>query len=175
MNDLNEIIIEEYNPEWVVIYAQEAKMIKEILKNRLIDIQHIGSTAIPEIAAKPVIDMMIGLKSLENAPECIELLVKNGYCYIQRHEAIIPDRRFLRKPSEGLRKFHIHMVEYDGRLWREYISFRDYLRENDNIREEYEQLKKELAAKFKADRGSYVDGKDAYVKRIIEQAMKFYY
>ena len=117
---------------------------------------------------------MIGLKSLDDASQCIPLIESLDYQYIPEHETILPDRRFFRKPprKQGKRTFHIHMVEINSYFWKRQLLFRDYLRSHPEALKEYEQLKIGLAEIHKENRQAYIDGKDNFIKKILGLAQE---
>lgn len=168
------VIIEEYNPNWKIKYNKVKDKILEKIGEFVIAMEHIGSTAIPGLSSKPIIDILIGLRSLDDAEKCIPKLIELEFEYIKEHEKIFPDRRFYRKPAKGLgkREFHIHMVEINSCFWKRQILFRDYLIKHPEELEEYEKLKRNLALKFKENRQAYSDGKDEFVQKILKKAQK---
>jgi len=132
-----------------------------------IQVEHIGSTAVRDLAAKPVIDIMIG------APLCvvdskIELIQSLGYVYFPEYEKEIPLRRFFAKFENGVRKFHLHALMAYGESWENHIFFRDYLRLHPEIRVKYQTLKVSLAEKFLNEREKYTDAKSDFIKKILE-------
>jgi len=115
-----QIIIEDYNPDWPKMFEAERDNIFKALENR-VSIEHIGSTAVPGLAAKPIIDIMIGLNHLEKAKKCIRPLEQIGYEYIPSYEIIIPERRYFCKSLFDKETFHLHMVEYGSDFWLRHI------------------------------------------------------
>jgi len=168
------ILIADYDPRWPEIYEAEKERILDAIGRWLADIRHVGSTAVPGLAAKPTIDVMPGLRSLDDALPCIAPLGALGYEYRPELESELPERRYFDKPAgsewRGLRKFHLHMVETSSDFWRRHILFRDYLREHPEVAREYESLKRELAARYGADREGYTGAKTAFITSIEERA-----
>ena len=134
-------------------FEKEAGRIREILDKGLVTrIEHFGSTAIPGLAAKPIIDLLVGVRSLEEAKQVVVSPLKGlGYAYWSENPD--PQRMFFAKglPPNGPRTHHIHMVEPDSVLW-ERLLFRDYLRQHADEAARYEQLKYRLAHRFSSDR-----------------------
>lgn len=163
------IDIEEYNENWVNIYKDEKANILADIELYIEDIQHIGSTAIPSLAAKPTIDICIGVKSLDVADKyMIRNLELKGYDYLQFLEEQIPQRRYLQKLDDTEKHlFHIHIVVKDGILWNEHINFRNYLINHPSIARKYEELKISLKAKYSDDRKSYTEGKTEFIRNIV--------
>ncbi len=168
--DTEDVNIEPYNPEWPKKFENEAQILHEVLDgNQIISIKHVGSTAIPGLSAKPVIDILIGVKSLPDIKEFIPILEKLEYSYWDKNPQ--KDGYFFVKglPPNGPRTFHIHIVEMGSKQW-EKLLFRDYLRNHPNEAKSYEKLKFELAEKYKTDREAYSNAKGEYIESIIEKA-----
>jgi GrpB-like predicted nucleotidyltransferase (UPF0157 family) len=164
------IVISEYDPLWPQLFGNERDKIRAVLGERVRMIEHIGSTAVPNLAAKPTIDIGIGLRSLGDAPPCISLLEEFGYMYEPTFEAEIPDRRFLWKGTPTLHIAHLHMAAVDTSAWIRPIAFRDYLRNHPDEAQTYAMLKKHLAAVHGIDIDAYMRGKTAFVEAILTKA-----
>lgn len=164
------IIVVEYDPRWRDIFEAERKRLAKILANRVFEIQHIGSTSVPGLAAKPVIDIAIGLRDLNDAAGCIPILEKDGYSYVPEFDRVIPERRFLWRVNNQRQRYHLHLADTKSLVWINSIRFRDYLKRHKEEAVEYGQLKAELAVKCGSDIGSYVDGKTEFVERILALA-----
>ena len=133
------IILSPYNPNWVKKFKIEKEKLQDILTNNLIAIEHIGSTAIPGIYAKPVIDILIGVKNLNHINgQLITQIESLGYRYVQGYEKELPYRRFFFKNSSNkTRTYHIHLVNYPSAFWQRHILFRDYLRKYSDEAKKY--------------------------------------
>ena len=140
--------------------------------NKVVAVEHIGSTAVPGLGAKPIIDIMVGLCRLSDAEDCIEPLRRIGYEYVPELEAEIPERRYFHKgPSNVPEKhYHLHMAEINSDFWNVQILFRDYLRTHSDSAQEYFELKKDLAAKHRFDREGYNEAKTSFIKSTIAKA-----
>ena len=114
----------------------------------------IGSTAVPGLGAKPILDIMVGVSDLAKVEARITDLETAGYEYVPEYEAELPDRRYFRKPRTGTRRFHLHCVRLGGRFWSGHLLFRDYLRENPDVARAYFELKLDLASRFRLNRDS---------------------
>ncbi|HYG77750.1 MAG TPA: GrpB family protein [Planctomycetota bacterium] len=167
------IIVTLYDPRWPLLFRDECERIRELIKAPA-EIEHVGSTAVEGLAAKPVIDILIGLPRMSDAPLWIALLQKLGYEYVPEFEKVMPERRFFRRFENGVRAQHIHMVERGGDFWIRHIAFRDYLRTHPDEALAYGRLKLELAENFRDDREAYMDGKDAFIKALEQRAMAEY-
>jgi len=128
------------------------------------DIQNIGSTSVEGLSAKPIIDMMIGIPSLDDAKHCIPQLEAMGYEYVLEFEKDLPMRRYLRKSDNGVRTHQIHMVERSSDFWNKHIAFRDILRTHSTVRNEYATLKYRLAEAYRYDREGYTDAKTDFIE-----------
>ena len=168
---MDEVVIVEYDPHWRKLFELEVASIKRVLDNNEITrIEHFGSTAVLGLATKPVIDLLIGVKSLSWAKQnAIAPLESLGYAYWSDNRD--PTKMFLVKglPPNGPRTHHIHIVEPDSVLW-ERLLFRDYLRTYPDEAMRYARLKRQLAQKFKCDREAYTQGKTEYIKSVMKKA-----
>jgi GrpB-like predicted nucleotidyltransferase (UPF0157 family) len=161
----------DYDPLWPRMFDKEKALILSALGNKAICIEHIGSTAVPGLGAKPIIDIMVGIPNLSDAKRCISPLERIGYEYVPEYEDSIPERRYLRKgPNEPNKHYHLHMVEYDGEFWKRQLFFRDYLRTHPEKASEYFKLKKELAVKYRLNREDYTEAKTPFIASIVSKA-----
>lgn len=159
-----EVEIAPYQPEWPAQFEMEKRRIKQALGDLAIEIHHMGSTAIPGLAAKPIIDIMIVVRQLDDAAQCIAPLKELGYTFIDHPENV--DRRFLRKGHHP-HTHHAHIVEQDSPALKDHLAFRDALRSDPQRREQYAALKYELANRHKHDRAMYTESKTEFVHGII--------
>ncbi len=167
----DEVIVVEYNPLWPQLFEEEKARILFLIEPWVKQIEHIGSTAVLGLGAKPIIDIMVGLHSLDDARHCIPLLETIGYEYVPQHEALMPERRYFHKGSKRFsRTHHLHMVETASEFWERHLLFRDYLRAHKDTAREYYELKKELATRFRSNREAYTDAKTNFIQEVIEQA-----
>jgi GrpB-like predicted nucleotidyltransferase (UPF0157 family) len=163
--------IVDYDPEWPDLYEKEKRRILEVAGDIIAGIEHVGSTAIPGIGAKPILDIMVAVNSLSDAEECIEPLRKIGYEYQPEHEASMPERRFFRRgnpPKE--QHYHLHMVEQTSDFWKRHLLFRNYLRVHPKAAQDYYELKKRLAYKYGSDREGYTEAKTSFIESVVERA-----
>lgn len=169
MSEEEPIRLEDYNSGWISKFAAEKELLQNTLGSRVSGgIEHVGSTAVPALIAKPIIDIMVGVEELEKARECIPLLEKIGYLYAPYKT----DRmHWFCKPSLQRREFHLYLIEPSHPEWKARIAFRNYLSSHPETAAEYAALKKELAAKFEHDREAYTDGKSNFIKSIVEKAL----
>ncbi len=151
------IIIADYDPVWPQHFARErAEILRVCGTAPFVRIEHTGSTSVPGLAAKPIIDIMPGLRSLDDALPLIAQLASVGYEYVPEHERPseidegMPFRRYFRKDVNGERAFHMHMVEAGSEFWVTHLLFRDFLRISPEDAAEYERVKRRVAAAYNA-------------------------
>lgn len=165
-----EIHIAPYDPSWPVRFEDERAILARVIGPWVVrPIEHIGSTAVAGLDAKPVIDMMAPVESLDASRPALPVLEKAGYCYAPYRTDIT---HWFCKPSPSFRTHHLHLVPFGSQLWIERLAFRDYLRAHPQIASEYAQLKKRLAEQYRLDREAYTDAKTAFVNRILKLAKK---
>ena len=166
------ITVVNYDPEWPSKYVRERDYITEILKDNCISIYHIGSTSVPELAAKPIIDIMVVVRSLDRVDAVAEKSSDMGYEYLG--EFGIVGRRYLRKGGDE-RTHQIHIFQSDD--WNNigrHLAFRDYMRTHEKERNQYAKIKKDLAQKFPYDIDGYCDGKENFVREMENCALAQY-
>jgi len=167
MNGNEKIIIKEYDPQWPKLFEAEHTVIMEAIGHYVADIKHVGSTAVPGLAAKPVIDIMVGLRRILDAQDCILPIEGMEYEYVPEFEAEFPERRYFRKSMNGKRTHQIHMVEIGTDFWKRHLLFRDHLREHSKTADEYGLLKRKLAITFENDREGYTNAKTPFIQNIL--------
>lgn len=142
------IILEKYNPDWKNTFEKEKDLLQNVLQDLQIKVEHIGSTAIPHVCAKPVIDILLGVSNLNLlTQDHIDRIQSLGYQYVPLFEKHLPFRRFFQKDNEkGQRTHQIHLCTHPSAWWSKHILFRDYLRAYSEKAENYSQMKLELAA-----------------------------
>ncbi len=157
-----------YDPEWPRLFKAEAQRLRAALAPLVILLEHTGSTSVPGLAAKPVLDILAGVTEGTPLDPYIAGLVAAGY--VHRGEQGIPGREFFRRGDP--RAYHIHLTRVDSGFWREHLAFRDYLRAHADARDEYARLKYALAAQFPDDRGAYIDRKAPFIGRVLALASR---
>ncbi len=160
------VVIVPYQMEWPIFFEQEANRIQAAIGIFVSTIQHIGSTSVPGLAAKPIIDILVGLKSLEDTPHFVPPLIQQGYRYFPEHETTFPERRYFSRIQDNNHGYHLHMVEPGSLFFQRHLAFRDYLRNHPATAAEYAELKLDLAAKFGSDREGYTSAKSAFIQKI---------
>lgn len=153
---------------WEIVFGREAKAIKSVVPPELcLGIEHFGSTAVPGLIAKPIIDMVVGLPSLSVESSLIRCLSRVKYEFVPELRTRYPDILYFHKGRVELRSFHLHAVIYQGPTWNRYLGFRNALRRDPVVRIEYQEVKKVLAAIFPNDRASYTEGKRAFIDQVV--------
>lgn len=164
------IILSEYNPQWPMLFEREKAAIFSVIGNFNPTIEHIGSTSVPALAAKPIIDIMVGLTDLNDADFLVSQIEELGYTYFSQYEDEMPYRRFFRKGAGDVVTHHIHMVAIDSEFWVRHLLFRNCLRENPEIALKYADLKRNLAQKEWGDSNDYADAKSNFIRSIEQYA-----
>jgi GrpB-like predicted nucleotidyltransferase (UPF0157 family) len=166
------IVVSEYDAEWPRMFERERAAVGAALGDMVVSIEHVGSTAVPGLAAKPIIDLLVGVRSLvtarTRAPEPLRHL---GYVLIPEYESWLPDEMFFRKSGRGPWTHHLHVMEPSNPQWERRVLFRDYLRAHPEAASEYAALKKSLAARFGDDIAAYRDAKHEFVETVTAKAL----
>ena len=158
-----------YDPSWPGLFDGERRLLLVVLEPWLAGpIEHVGSTAVPGLAAKPVIDVYAGVETLHASRPAIAAVAALGYCY-SPYDA--ESKHWFCKPSLAFRTHHLHLVPLGSRSWVEVIAFRDYLRSHAQVAAEYSELKRRLAVEHRFDRESYTDAKGPFISRITALAL----
>ena len=161
------VAVEKHNDEWDVCAKDTISVLKMILKDVAVDIQHIGSTAIKNICAKPIIDIVIGVNDLNQIIELNSILEENGFLYRGQDH---PEQLLYVCGDDNFITHHIHVCIYDSKPWNDYINMRDYLNSHDEDARAYSELKKKLAKKYADDRKTYTSMKAEMIAQIIDKA-----
>ncbi len=162
------VIVVPYDEAWPSLFLEERARIERALGSWAESIEHVGSTAVPGLAAKPIIDIMVGVRRLKNADRCSRPLERLSYeC---RGEAGIRGRLFFRKGDP--RTHHLHVAEVGSEFWERHLAFRDYLRTHPDTAREYARLKYGLADCFREDRVAYTEAKTGFVTEVVRRAMR---
>jgi rfaE bifunctional protein nucleotidyltransferase chain/domain len=167
--DVPPVRIVPYDPRWPEMFEEERRRILEACGGAVAAVEHVGSTSVPGLGAKPVIDLMAGVRSLDDAPLCVTPLHRLGYVYVPRLEILMPERRYFRRGRPGAGTHHLHMVELGGDFWVKHLLFRDYLRAHPEAARDYETLKRKLADAHGSDHGAYTDAKTDFILSAVEK------
>ncbi len=161
-----EIELHPYDPSWPAAYDAERQRLQSLLHDTLLDIQHIGSTAVPGLTAKPIIDMLAGVRSIAVAESLTALLCASGYTTSLEFNQSLTDRKWFMRWADGRRTHHLHVVVHGGPAWTERLRFRDALRSNPELAARYAALKVTFAAMHRGDREAYTDAKAEFVRSL---------
>lgn len=157
-----------YDPSWPGLFTAEQRRLNAILLQDgvALAIEHTGSTSIPGLAAKPILDILAGAPDPAALARAIDTLQRADYIY--RGEQGIPGRHFFRRGNP--RQYHVHLTLTGSDFWRDHLLFRNCLRANSEVAAEYAAIKHELAKRYPFDRESYIDGKTQFVQRVLREA-----
>jgi GrpB-like predicted nucleotidyltransferase (UPF0157 family) len=169
MADAERVEIVTYNGAWPDAFKEERdRLLISVGAFLAGTIEHVGSTSVPGLSAKPIIDIQIGVAGLAESRPAFDPLQALGY----RYDAFRPDvMHFLEKRAVGRQAYNLQLIPYGSDCWNRRIAFRDYLRSYPEAAQEYELLKKQLARDFPLDRAAYGRGKGPFIRRISEQAL----
>lgn len=163
------VVLAPHDPAWAGAFADEAGRIRAALDARPAEVAHVGSTAVPGLSAKPILDLMVGVAPDRDVAAYVAPLQAIGYAY--RGEHGLPGRHyFVRDDASGRRTHHLHLVATDGAIWRAHLAFRDALRASPERRAAYEALKRDLATRHVGERLAYTEGKAAFIHETLWQA-----
>jgi len=157
-----------YDPDWAALFREEQIRLIGLLGPLILDIQHVGSTAIPACLAKPILDLSISVADLQSTDGLIQLLSNQGWEF--KGEAGIPGRHFLIKGPPAGRTHHLHIAEPFSRVRLNHINFRDCLIAHPDLVQQYNDLKRGLAEQFADDVETYTQGKAAFIQMVLARA-----
>jgi GrpB-like predicted nucleotidyltransferase (UPF0157 family) len=158
--------IAEYDARWPLVFISERQRILDQCCALGLKLEHIGGTSIPGMCAKPVVDIAAGRRHETTTEDCVAALSQAGYEHAG--ERGVPGREFFLRGQP--RKYHLHLVEEAGPLWRDYLAFRDYLQAHAETARNFADLKRVLAARFPHDREAYMNAKSPHVQNILALA-----
>lgn len=157
----------EHDPHWFILAEEHIIKIKKALGEAAIGIEHVGSTAVPGLCAKPIIDIVVGVQELnENIASCME---QAGYSYRPAHDS--QTHMLFVDADREIRRAHVHVVPYMSMEWRNYLNFRDYLKAFPHVRQAYAELKTSLAQKYPNEREQYTREKADFITYSLRKAM----
>lgn len=156
----------EHHAQWAELFEAEARFLREEIADLIADIQHVGSTAVPGLPAKPIIDIAVAVRESGDISALADRLTRYSYIY-RGDSGQNGGHLVVKEPQPGVRTVHIHIVEIDDDQWHSWQKFRDALRDDAVLRERYSCLKRELARKHAGDRRSYTAGKDHFITKAL--------
>lgn len=157
----------EHDPAWAGLAADACRQVREAAGSLVLDVQHVGSTAVPDLPAKPILDLVAAVDTLDVIPELAERLTPIGY--IDRGDAgDSGGYLFVWESEPDIRTIHLHVVAPDDVQWTNYLRFRDLLRQDSHLRKRYANLKQELLERFPDNRKSYTRSKDGFIREVLK-------
>jgi GrpB-like predicted nucleotidyltransferase (UPF0157 family) len=160
--------IHPYDREWPARFEAQRPSVERILEPWLAaPVEHVGSTSVPGLAAKPVVDMLAGVHDLDASRPCIDLLSADGWLWAPYREDV---EHWFCRPTPEERTHHLHVVAHGGEEWRDMLDFRDALRADADLLDRYAMLKQELATRHRDDRNAYTEAKAAFIRAALAVA-----
>ncbi|MBN8233878.1 GrpB family protein [Halobacillus kuroshimensis] len=164
---MRKVEVVSYDSNWSFFFEQEKQLLEKIFSPTLVEVHHIGSTAVPGLAAKPVIDLLPVVSELKAVDEAVAAMEEAGY--EAKGENGLPGRRFFQKGGQD-RTHHVHVFEVGSPEIERHLVFRDYLRTHDAERNAYGRLKKQLAQAHRFNIDAYIEGKGGFVQQLQQDA-----
>lgn len=160
----------EHNEAWASVAEAECRRLRSALRECIRDIRHIGSTAVPGLFSKPIVDLIAGFDSLDDAISQIPRLSALDYVYLAEQNDSLLHRRWLMRQFRGRRTTHLHLVQYGSQAWNDRVLFCELLKNSARLRRKYEALKFGLAASHASDRAAYGEAKSAFIAECLRNA-----
>ena len=162
------VALREYDPRWASQFAAVAAELQAVFGDG-VTVEHIGSTAVPGLCAKPVLDVLLGADHLDRFAAAVPAMAAGGFVYRAAYEAEMPERRYFVREAGALPRVHVHGVVRGGALWCEHLRFRDRLRTDALARDRYAALKRELAAAHRDDKAAYTLAKAPFIRALLDE------
>ena len=162
------VVLRPYDGRWAELFELERLRLQTALGDDVLAVEHIGSTSVPGLAAKPILDVGVAVDNFEAAFALVPRLEELGYTF--RGEQGIPRRHYFVQGSDQSRTHHLHLLEHTNPEWRDLLRFRDRLRAQPETVRAYEALKRQLAERYPNDREAYTDGKYRFVRAVLGRA-----
>jgi GrpB-like predicted nucleotidyltransferase (UPF0157 family) len=161
------IVVVDYDPAWPALFAALRAPVVAALQEIAVAIEHVGSSAVPGLAAKPIIDLAVAIRTETRLPEAIEQLACLGYVY--EGDLGVPGRAAFAWPPQAVRH-HLYVCALDSAAYRRHLLFRDYLRAHPDMTAAYAALKRQLAALYRTQRDAYTEAKGPFVRTAMSRA-----
>ena len=169
------IVVCDYDPAWPASFEKESVIIRNALGPLVLTVEHIGSTAVPGLPSKPIIDLLVGVRSFDEATErCVGPMQGLGYVYIPEYASWLPGELFFRKGPPGPWTHHVHLMETCHPRTEAFLVFRDYLRAHPESARAYAAVKRSLAVSSQDDIKAYRTGKSSFVEEATEKAREWH-
>lgn len=162
-----EVCVVDYRIGWPAQFARIAAELRSVVAESGVVLEHVGSTAVPGLCAKPVLDIALGVGDLAQIEAKIPALAGLGFNYRPGYESEITDRRYFVRPEDPLPRVHLHAVLLDGTLWRQHLAFRDALRDDPALAQSYAALKRHLALVHASDKAAYTRAKAPFIRQVL--------
>jgi len=156
-----------HDRRWARQFEEEKKKLEKILGTYVVAIEHIGSTSVPDLMAKPIIDIAVGVRTMKHGKRYVRLLEKARYFW-RPNSGRLDQHILFAKGDEKKRTHYIHLFKYNGTIWKHDMAFRDYLRSHPSRARQYAKLKLALAKKYPNDRTAYTAGKSAFIENTLQ-------
>jgi GrpB-like predicted nucleotidyltransferase (UPF0157 family) len=164
---MSELVLSEYQDTWPRQFLLVAEQLRASVPAPGAVLEHIGSTSVPGLCAKPVLDVMLGVSSLAELEQFFPALGSAGFVYRPEYETVIPDRRYFVRPEGQTARVHLHVLLLGGVLWQQHVCFRNALREEPPLREQYATLKRALAVAHAGDKSAYTEAKAPFIRQVL--------
>ena len=163
------VTLSPYQPAWPRLFREEARRLRAALGEHVLRVEHVGSTAVPGLDAKPILDIVVAVRDMSDATRFEGPLAPLGYLHKAENDR--PGRRyFVKRLPDERSTHHLNITELDTECWFTHVAFRDYLRSHPEAREEYGKLKRALARRHRHDRAAYQEGKAAFIQQVLSAA-----
>ena len=159
--------IVNHDPEWAKLAAEACQAVRSACGELLVDVQHVGSTAVPRLPAKPILDIAAAVVTFDSMPELVRRLASIGYRH-RRDHGEAGGHLLVVDSAPDIRTIHLHVVKQNGRQWRNYLRFRDLLRRRPAIRKRYAELKRDIARICRDDRELYTASKADFIRKVLD-------
>jgi GrpB-like predicted nucleotidyltransferase (UPF0157 family) len=164
---MSELVLLEYQDSWPQQFLQVSEQLRALFPPPGAVLEHIGSTSVPGLCAKPVLDVAVGVATLQDAKAATPALECAGFTYRPEYETTIPDRRYFVKPEDVNLRVHLHALVLGGLLWQQHLHFRDRLRREVRLREDYSDLKRRLSVVHAGNKAAYTEGKAPFIRQVL--------
>ncbi len=164
---MTQALVIEYQDAWPAQYAQVEAELRSVIALPGVVLEHVGSTAVPGLCSKPVLDIVLGVVALDEMETAAPALAHIGFIYRPEYQRQIPDRRYFVRAEGKTPRVHLHVVILGGPLWRQHLRFRDALREDQELRQSYAELKRCLAVVHMADKAAYTEAKAPFIRQVL--------
>jgi GrpB-like predicted nucleotidyltransferase (UPF0157 family) len=164
---MSELKLVEYEDSWPSQFLQICEHLRAVFTLPGAVIEHIGSTSVPGLCAKPVLDIALGVTALHDVEAAIPSYASIGFVYRPEYEHLIPERRYFVKRESWNPRVHLHAMILGGLLWQQHLYFRDQLRLDEQLREEYSALKRRLAVVHAGDKAAYTEAKAPFIRQVL--------